>query len=512
MRDRRKPGWLTNNASDASSDASDSFDDDDDGFALDDDLSITGLAPTGATPWSLWLARVAPRLRGVWRLSGALALALLAATVVIALAPHLPRPASPRVQVPYTAMAMPSDLVHCLNGAAWSPDGREVAAVQSPSCSDPYLGPPPMTADLILFDAATGKQVATYALDDAVNTTLKEAGLTSSGDVAYTLSYYAADWSPNARFIAVRFMVFSHQINIEGVAVVTLSGAERNHIRIALGAPNTSLVSPDNGFALVPVTRWDLTRGDQATIYLAPALAYRWLPSDVLVADAPLPSNASAPAPAEPTTTATAAPLDGATGGQTFSMWSDGEILPVTAVACGANGATAQTLRQPYALLWLTATAWSPDGRYLLESDVQARLPTIAVRPLASTSDVSPCDSGPAPNQLPNAPLHDKALGAALRLLDPQGDNQLSLAWSRDGRRLAVSSADLTSQATRTVVYDSASGATLATFTGDEFAETSGGVYSTQNPIWSPDGGRLLMTINGPVAKLVILGPQALGA
>jgi Tol biopolymer transport system component len=63
------------------------------------------------------------------------------------------------------------------------------------------------------------------------------------------------------------------------------------------------------------------------------------------------------------------------------------------------------------------------------------------------------------------------------------------------------------------VVYNCATGAALQRFTGDQFeATTAGGNYLTQNPVWSPDGSRLLLTISGPIAKLVILGPQSLGA
>ena len=516
MRNRRNPGWLTTSGASESSepgDTPDGFDDLDDldgaagaaGASDDDDLSITRLAPADASPWSERLASLAPRLHALWRLSGGLALAALVATVVIALEPHLLRPAPTRPQIPYTTLAASSDVARCLNGVVWSPDSRQVAAVQSPNCSAPYLGPASMKANLAIFDAATGRQVATYTLDDAVNAALARRGLTSR-DVAYTISYHEANWSADARSIAVGFTVYGDEMDDTGVAVVILSGAERGHVSVAVGGPGVFQPMPANGFDLIPVTRWDLTRGDQTTIYLTPALRYRWLPSDVLIADEPLPANASAPAPS--VTDAGSASSDG----QSFSMWQSATVVPVTALACAPSGGIAAPLSQPYAAITLVASAWSPDGRYLLDAMVQARLPAAPGHLAPPAAATNLCDDGLAPDQLPSAPLHDKALAAALRLLDPQGDNQLTLAWSRDGHRLAVVSLDIAPKSGKTVIYDSASGATLATYSGADFAATNGGVYSAQNPIWSPDGHSLLLTISGPFAKLIILGPRALGS
>src|SRR6185437_4510736 len=199
-----------------------------------------------------------------------------------------------------------------------------------------------------------------------------------------------------------------------------------------------------------------------STIYLTPALAYRWLPSDVLVADQPLPAKASAApavAPTPPTTSATTAGVSA--DGQTLSMWQMGTISPVTATACGSDGVTVQPLSQPYALLALSASAWSPDGRYLLDVNVQARLATEPGRPTPASNGASPCDSGMPPDQLPGAPLHDNGLREALGLLDAYGNTQLTLAWSPDGRRLAVTTLATAQGTGALVIYDCASGAPL---------------------------------------------------
>jgi hypothetical protein len=189
-----------------------------------------------------------------------------------------------------------------------------------------------------------------------------------------------------------------------------------------------------------------------------------------------------------------------------------GGLSPVNATSCGANGVTIQPLLTPYANLTLGAIAWSPDGRYLLEPSIQARLPAIAGHPLASANGSHPCDSGLAPDQLPSAPIHDNGLRSALGLLDPQGGNQLTLAWSPDGRHLAVQTFAFAQNSGEVVVYDCSTGAALQYFTGDLFVPAPSVAESAQNPVWAPDSAHLLLSISGPEAKLVVVGPRSFGA
>ncbi len=477
----------------------------------DDDLSVSALESTRAS--RARAAGVGRSLRQVWRASGVVALLALLAIVAVAVAPHLPRVAPSSVQIPSTGVQAPSDVATCLTGVSWSPDSRQIAAVESSPCGQPYLGPSgpsgPVAAqpNLLIFDATTGRQVATYALDSAVNVALTRVGLKLSSALSYDISYYETRWSPNGRQIAVGFGVYGEFGGDSGMAIVTLTGAHRGQVTVLLTAPNTALSYPTNGFDLTPVERWDVTNGAYTTIYLAPALAYRWLPSDVLVADQPLPANASAATPTTPTTTAGASDA-----GQLVSMWQMGTISPVTATACAGDGVTTQPLSQPYALLALSASAWSPDGRYLLDVNVQTRLATEPGRPLPASNDTSPCDGGPAPNQLPSVPLHDNGLRAALGLLDPYGNTQLTLAWSPDGRRLAVTTLAMAQGTGLLTVYDCASGAALQRFSGAQFEADAAQYSLAQNPVWSPDSAHLLLMIGRPDPKLLILGPQALDA
>ncbi|HET9111885.1 MAG TPA: hypothetical protein VFN78_13735 [Ktedonobacterales bacterium] len=470
----------------------------------DDNLSVSALDPQTLSA-RITSGSVARRLRGAWRASGALAALALATVVIVAVAPHLPHPSQTVSQVPYTALDAPGDLASCLVGASWSPDGQRIAVVSSASCSAPYTASGRHEPNALIFDAATGHQVETFQMDSAVRSALSRQGIVSFDSGSYDIDYYDSNWSPDGHLLEVGFAVYGASVGNAGVAFVTLSGAQRGQVRVALN-PSGANAAPANGFALIPVERWDVVTGSQTTIYLPPALAYRWLPSDVLVAAEPLPDTASAPLPTTSSTT-DAAPGDE----RAFSMWRSGFIHPVTATACSGNGVTFQPLSQPYALLTLSATVWSPDDRYLLSAFVETRLPTIAGHPAAATNAYSPCDSGLPPDQLPLAPAHDKGLSAALALLDPVGGNQLTLAWSPDGRRLAVTDFALAQGVGSALVYDCTTGAILHRFTGEQFGAARAQYGATQDPVWSPDGSRMLLTVSGAVAKLVILGPAALG-
>lgn len=477
--------------------------------ADDDALHVSALDADQSQEGASRLPGLSPALRRVWRASGVVTVIALVAVAVALVAPHLPQLPTAHRQIPYTALQAPDVVANCLAGASWSRDGRQIAAVESNPCAAVGASAAPVP-NLLIFDAATGKRVAQYSLDPAVEAALARIGLSRSSGTGYDISYYESNWSPDGRLLAVEFGVYGEMGGDIGVAVVTLTGAQRGHTRVMLEDLNdTTLTHPSNGFALIPMERWDIADGSHTTIYLQPALAYRWLPSDVLVASDPLPANANAPTPSGPTTTV--APAFGAGDQQDINMWQSGTVVPVTAAVCGSDGATIGPLGTPYALLTLTTPAWSPDGRYLLDVFVQARLPTVAGHPAQSGVGLSPCDSGPQPDQLPRAPYHDKALMAALRLLDAQGGNQLTLAWSPDGGRLAVTTLNFAQNSGSLLIYSCASGQLIQNFSGADFEADVAQYSLAQNPVWSPDGRSLLLTIARPDAQVVILGPQALG-
>ncbi len=204
-------------------------------------------------------------------------------------------------------------------------------------------------SNLYLFDAATGKLTTKIAIEPTLTNALRRTGFISDVSSQYGISFYDSDWSPDDQQMATQFVVYGSNAAVNGVALVTLAGPQRGHIAIMLDDPikNGQTFPELSAFGPQPALRWDLVTGVATTIYLQPALAYQWLPGDVLVADAPLPASASAPAASGPT--------GNAAGGQAVSLWRTGYLALVNATDCNPSPSTAP-LPSPYAQLMLNTT------------------------------------------------------------------------------------------------------------------------------------------------------------
>lgn len=480
-----------------------------------DDFTVASLESGAARRDPRWVAGGAARWgawgRRLWRASGALAALTLIAVVVVALAPHIPLPAAPRPKPQVVALRLSAALRDCVTDGAWSPDSQLVAVAASSACGTPYLGPIVSAKNLFLYSAATGRLTSAYPLDAAILAALTRAGQSTAST---SINYGQVVWSPDGRSVAVRLQVFSDQVTTSeaGVALVSVSGATPGQTRIALAPPTsaTNASAAISGFdtptaasdlAATPITRWDFAGLSTTSVYVAPGLAYQWLPDGALVASESLGAAASSPAPGDS--------LPGA-----VSMWRSGYITLVNAAAC-AGGLTLGVPYTPYAQLTLATPVWSPDGHALLFLSTQARLPApaSAAQPPITTSA---CGAGPAPGALPAAPTHDQGLRAALASLSFAGASQLSLAWSPDGRRLAVASVNASlDEATGDLltVYDCATGKTLARWSPAQFSEAVGSDVGPllYNPLWSPDGRRLLLSAYGGGGGRLIAQPASLG-
>lgn len=458
-----------------------------------------------------------PALRRLWRWTGAVAALALAAIVIVTLAPHLPRLAPGRAApIPYTALRVSPDVARCLSGFSWSRDSRQIAALASYDCASPYLGASPPLSNLYIFNAATGARTATIDIEGALEVALRRVGMVTVATDQYGVSFYASVWSPDNRLLATQFVVFGSRMAVSGVAVATLSGAQAGHVAVMLDTPIGEGAPPPpqqaNAFALAPTERWDLTTGAVSTVYLQPALAYRWLPDDALVAAEPLGVSSGAPAPSD-----VGAPTGDPVGGEGFSLWRTGYVSLINATDCDPAPSIAP-LPAPYAEISLEGVAWSPDGRYLLDVNVNARLlATFARTHAQSVAQLKRCAVGPPPEQMPVAALHDRALAAAVKRLDPAGSQELSLAWSPDGRRLAALTLSLDHSVGSAALYDCASGTQTHAFTSgqfynqDDFTSSDPTTGFVQTPAWSPDSSHLLLVVDGVTPQVVVLGPQALG-
>lgn len=478
---------------------------DDDGS--DDDLTISALEPEDASASRPALVEALAngmrQLRGVWQASGVVALVTLFAMLAVIIGPHLPRLPETHPRPVFLRLEVGESVARCLSGFAWSRDGRFVSAVRSPACSTPYVGGAAQQPNLYLFNTSTGKLLSTLTFDSDVNATLARKGLSASGFATYSISYFETDWSADGQSIAVPFFIYGDQAAYDGVVLVSVQHGASIAITSTLLESFSGFGSPKGGPPLAATERWDVPTGVKSSISLDPALHYHWLPTDVLVADEPLLPNGATP-PAGSLT-----PPGNPIGAQSFTMWRTGSVSLMNATMCG--DITIRPTTSPFAALSLDSTAWSPDGRYLLLLSVQAVLPASAPTPEADT----PCYGGLAPDQTSMiAPMHDAGLKSALRLLtlDPKGDNYLTLAWSPDGQRLAVGATSFLHLSGSVVIYDCATGAALRTFSGGQFSPNGvgTGLDVLMNPVWSPDGSRLLVTVSGQSAQVIILQMQPL--
>lgn len=472
----------------------------------DDELSVGPLEP-GDTR-----LRLAAPLRRAWRWSGLVAFVTLVAIVVVAVAPHLPRPTPARVTLPYTTLHVSYDVARCLYGFSWSHDSRQIAAFTSYDCASPDFSARGSQSNLYLFDAASGKLTATVNIERSLDSALHAAGLMTDPAAQYDMNIFASEWSPDDHLLAAQFVVFGQDVSVSGVAVVTLTGPQRGHVTALLDAPiRIGQTEPQQSlFVPEPALRWDLVTDAPTTIYLQPALTYRWLPGDTLVAETPLPASASGPA-------AVSGSTGNAADGQVLSLWRVGYVSLVNATDCNPSPSTAP-LSHPYAQLFLSSLAWSPDGRYLLNFYVMARLTTpFPQTQVASVAQLTTCAPGLAPDQIPSVAPHDRGMDAALKRLEPARDINLTLAWSPDGRRLASLTMPHNTFVGSVTIYDCASGKQTHSFTSEQYnsVDVFTGVNSTggfvQTPLWSPDSAHLLLVIDGIEPQVIVLGPRALG-
>lgn len=409
-------------------------------------------------------------------------------------------------QPPLTLRTDPGAISFLLD-MAWSPDSKRVALL---GCQSARLGPcdamqhyAPNT--VLIYAAATGKLVTRIAPDPPV---LQELHVLDPTDVpappanglvpvleGVQLLYSAVLWSPDGRRLALPF--FASVLPRAGLGLIwggiVLVDSDGTHPR-ALFAPNLANASP----------LWDMVAGSPlpladasasvTPLEIPPALTYGWDSHDTLVAQLPLMPGALAPR--LPLTS-----IGNPDGGQSFTIWQPGQILPVSGPGTAGGGSAL------FGYVYNTTfVPWSPDGSRLAERsgrhpaaplDVSAVLVPLGRAPPQPASSTR---SGQLA-QFDYLPVRDPALQELLTLGSSAsrfGASGWIVAWRPDGRALAAYGIANAGDVAKVVtLYDCVTGRILATLPPAPGGSAPLDGYNGGMLRWSPDGTRLLAYVQG---------------
>lgn len=460
------------------------------------------------------------RAAGGWRRWLAVALSALVVVAVI-VAHSLPRgQSSASRQIPASLALDPTAYtVSCLEDAAWSPDGREIAILGAqPACSfafpEQYAYFPTV---MTVVDATTGKLMRQFQ-PDGYNQ--QKLGLGAPQYITPAPVYEQADnskqaiqyeglaWSPDGKRLALPFYIGlptspagPNQTfkRIYGVYLAAPDGTGQQALsHVTSGAASSGLDysgewNVKTGAYMPPKPGAPPTSPTSFTAAPLQPLAttYTWNSDGSLTGANPLSAD-GAPGPAD-----APAPVGDPIGGRSFSLWQPTEVSTL-------NSFNNVAVTPPATVAAFQFVAWSPDGTYLLQAF------TNAVRLQPTGLPV------PGPQQLAQlgltsslvAPLHDRTLDTLLNHASasagqgrgPGGD----FAWSPDGKLLATYSGDHYSDganAGQALVYDAATGQVKQTFTIQETSNAEAS-YTTSPLHRSPDGTRLLAQSHGELFAL----------
>lgn len=459
------------------------------------------------------------------RLLAVVASAALAVLVVAGLALHSVAgtpghatggalPAAVSIVTSHSGLACPSNV-------AWSPDGKRVAVVgYAKLCPSEfptnYQYEPGV---VVIYDAATGRPLDTFHPDKAVHDT---PGVPTPGSVTPAASYADTSeqvvdysevlWSPDGKRLALVFAVSTYRVvtSSTGNTVEPSGGLNGLEVVNVDGSSPEVLTYKSNGQYFGAV-RWDLSSGKATAVNPIPAntfassslpasLSYSWN-GDTLTPDAPLGGGV------EPSTAALG-PVGNPDGGASFSIWQNGSATYENQAFLNNQ----QVTENPGAFVFGTDfTAWSPDGRYVLDPVYLQGLvqPEGRLAPSARALD----DMGL--RTVVRLPMRDPAMGRAFASIQiaTSSATSLSLAWRPDGRVLAVQAQPQGPQQpydNTITFYDCRTGATLGTLKpsfslrGSDLG--SGFVGALR---WSPDGSHLL-SLDAESATITVWGPGKL--
>ncbi|HEU4785083.1 MAG TPA: hypothetical protein VFS83_17230 [Ktedonobacterales bacterium] len=418
----------------------------------------------------------------------------------------------------------------CPKDASWSPDGQIVALLgYQGNCPNSYPGTYTYHAGVIaLYDQTVGRVTSTIQPDPLITTALQlkppaiatpdpYAGVGNKDTSHQVIDYAHLLWSPDGKQLAVTFMVLlttkdlgnggfdTH--SVEGVLFVSPAGGNERVLShtMARGERYSGLWNLATGAYIpmaTPPERASTDRGWYAApAFSQPALQYQWASDGRLQPVTPLNGTS---APAGQSNILVGQP----DGGEMFSIWQPGTIQLTTRWVGVEPEHNLHTLKTPVETWTTSLASWSADGAYLFAGDQGGEISNWRV--------ALPGQPAPDPTDLariglvgaPVLPVRDAGMAAILRRyhdtsIDPNAwQTQINLAWSLDGKRVAVEApiarpdglAQMSDFAVS--IYDCASGKLLKTLT-PKLQLASVAPYGGFGPEvflrWSPDGKQLLL-------------------
>ncbi|HEX5546417.1 MAG TPA: hypothetical protein VFX24_03350, partial [Ktedonobacterales bacterium] len=343
------------------------------------------------------------------------------------------------------------------------------------------------------------------------------AGVGNRDTSQQVIDYAHLLWSPDGKRLAAPFMVllttkdlggggFDTQA-IDGVLLLSASGGDERVLSHTLARSEwySGLWNLATGAYIpmaTPPERASTDRGWYAApAFSQPALQYQWASDGRLQPVTPL-NATSAP------TDRSNIPVGQPDGGEMFSIWQPGTIQLTTRWVGVEPEHNLHMLKTPVETWTTSLASWSADGAYLFAGDQGDDIANWRIA-LSGQPAPEPADlAGIGLVGAPVLPVRDAGMAAILRRYHDTSINpnawqtQINLAWSPDGKRVAVEAPIGRPDGSVLVsdfdvsIYDCASGKLLKTLT-PRLQLASVAPYGGFGPEvflrWAPDGKQLLL-------------------